>query len=139
MLGPLLFLLFINDLPDGIKSFVSLFADDLKLVTSTSKHKLAQEDIDKLNVWEKDWLLKFNVDDGKCKVMHIGYNNPRHEYFMHGERLPIVQSEKDLGVVTTSTLKWSDHIDNSVKKAKSVIGWIKRSLICRNKFRNLSC
>ena len=42
VLGPLLFLLFINDLPDGIKSFVSLFADDLKLVTSTVNHELAQ-------------------------------------------------------------------------------------------------
>ncbi|XP_063693754.1 uncharacterized protein LOC134825470 [Bolinopsis microptera] len=134
VLGPLLFLLFINDLTDGIESFVSLFADDLKLVTSTARHSVAQDDILKLNAWEKEWLLRFNVKDGKCKVLHIGRNNPMHEYFMNGECLPQVKSEKDLGVLTTRNLDWSDHIDKSVKKAKSVIGWIKRSLICRNKF-----
>ena len=134
VLGPLLFLLFINDLPEGLHSFVSLFADDLKLVTSSVQHKLAQSDIDRLNCWEKDWLLKFNVEDGKCKVLHVGSDNPRHEYFMNGERLPQVETEKDLGVHTTEDLKWSVHVEKAISKAKSITGWIKRSLICRNKF-----
>ena len=80
------------------------------------------------------WLLSFNVDDGKCKVLHIGPKNPRHNYTMNGECLPHVESEKDLGLYTDEVLNWNVHIEKSVNKAKSVIGWVKRSLICRNKF-----
>ena len=53
---------------------------------------------------------------------------------MNGESLPQVESEKDLGLHTDEVLSWSIHIEKSVNKAKSVIGWVKRSLICRNKF-----
>ena len=134
VLGPLLFLLYINDLPYGLKSFVSLFADDLKLVTSSDQYHTAQEDIDMLNKWEQDWLLRFNVKDGKCKVLHIGKDNPKNDYFMNGIQLPEVGDEKDLGVLTSSDLHWNSCIEKAVSKAKSVIGWITRSLICRNKF-----
>ena len=134
VLGPLLFMLFINDLPCGLKSFVSLFADDLKLVTSSDQYHITQEDIDKLNKWEQDWLLRFNVNDGKCKVLHIGKNNPKNAYFMNGFQLPEVDTEKDLGVLTSSDLNWTTCIEKAVCKAKSVISWITRSLICRNKF-----
>ena len=134
VLGPLLFLLFINDLPCGLQSFVSLFADDLKLVTSADKHNIAQEDIDKLNKWEQDWLLRFNVKDGKCKVLHVGKNNPKNAYFMNSVQLPAVEDEKDLGVLTSRDLHWNSCIEKAVSKAKSTIGWITRSLICRNKF-----
>ena len=134
MLGPLLFLLFINDLPDGLKSFVSLFADDLKLVVNSEHSVLTQCDIDKLNDWEQNWLLRFNVQDDKCKVLHIGKDNPRNTYFMNGVPLPDVQSEKDLGVFTTTDLTWGLNIEKSVNKAKAVVGWITRNIICRNKF-----
>ena len=134
VLGPLLFLLFINDLPDGIRSFVSLFADDLKLVTSCKESNIAQSDIDKLNRWENDWLLRFNVKDGKCKALHIGSKNPKVKYIMNGEILPQIESEKDLGVHTDNNLDWSVHIETCVNKANSMVGWVKRSLFCRNKF-----
>ena len=136
VLGPLFFLLFINDLPCGLKSFVSLFADDLKLVTSSDNYNIAQQDIDKLNRWEKNWLLQFNVNDGKCKVLHVGKNNPKNAYFMNGVQLPEVEAEKDLGFLTTGNLLWNSCIEKAVSKAKSVIGWITRSLICRKKFDN---
>ena len=134
VLGPLLFLIFINDLPGKMESFTSLFADDLKLVTSCSRHTSAQDDIDELNRWEKEWLLSFNVKDGKCKVMHIGKENPKVNFLMNGEILPVVMAEKDLGVITSSDLKWNLHITQAVNKAKAATGWISRNLICRNKF-----
>ena len=134
VLGPLLFLIFINDLPGGMKSFISLFADDLKLVTSCSQHSSAQHDINELNKWEKEWLLSFNVKDGKCKVMHIGKKNPKNAYIMNEEVLPTTNTEKDLGVTTSCDLKWGPHITQAVNKAKAAIGWISRNLICRNKF-----
>ena len=133
VLGPLLFLIYINDLPDGIKSFVSLFADDLKIVTRSSNHSIAQQDLDKLSEWEKTWLLTFNVNDNKCKVLHIGKTNPCTDYNLNGCKLPQVYSEKDLGLNTTDSLNWSTHIQKSINKAKSVIGWISRNLISREK------
>lgn len=57
VLGPLLFLVFINDLPDGIKSFVSLFADDVKMVTKTSDLTVAQQDLELLNQWQKNLVI----------------------------------------------------------------------------------
>ena len=131
VLGPLLFLLYINDLPGGIKSFVSLFADDVKLVTRCTDYKIAQDDLDRLMEWEKKWLLTFNVNDGKCKVLHVGTNNPQYSYVMNGNTLPTIEYEKDLGLHTTNTLDWDFHINKSVSKAKAVIGWVSRNVISR--------
>ena len=60
-------------------------------------------------------------------------NNPRLDYFMDGKLLPLVEFEKDLGLNITENLQWDMHIKKIVNKAKSVIGWIKWSLISRNR------
>ena len=133
VLGPLLFLIYINDLPNGIKSFVSLFADDLKLIIQSSKHIYGQADLEKLMEWEKKWLLSFNVKDNKCKVMHVGKGNPCHSYELDGNTLPVSDCEKDLGVYTATGLRWTEHIQKAVNKAKSVSGWIWRNVISREK------
>ena len=133
VLGPLLFLIYINDLPGGIRSFVSLFADDLKIVTRSSNHEIAQQDLDKLGEWEKMWLLSFNVTDEKCKVLHIGKNNPCNDYELNGCKLPCVDTEKDLGLYTDGSLNWNIHIQKSINKAKSVTAWIARNVISRKK------
>ena len=80
VLGPLLFLLYINDLPEKIKNAVSLFADDLKMVAKSSTKELNQEDIDFLVDWQDKNLLKFNTKDNKCKIIHAGKDNPCNEY-----------------------------------------------------------
>ena len=121
-MGPLLFLLFINDLPEGIRSFVSLFADDLKLVTSCKEINIAQSDIEKLNRWENDWLLRFNVKDGKCNVLHIGSKNPKVKYIMNREILPQIESEKDLGVHTDNNLDWNVRIETCESKLNDWLG-----------------
>lgn len=71
VLGPLLFVLYINDLPDHILNSVSLFADDLKMYGPSSKNDTLQADLDELAAWQDTWLLRFNTTDGKCKVMHV--------------------------------------------------------------------
>ena len=76
VLGPLLFLLYINDLPEGISSYISLFADDVKMITKSSQHLTSQHDLEKLCEWQNNWLLKFNSQDSKCKVLHIGRTTP---------------------------------------------------------------
>ena len=131
VLGPLLFLIYINDLPDGLKSFVSLFADDVKMVTRSSNYQIAQQDLDLLSEWESKWLINFNVQDGKCKVLHVGPKNPAHQYSLNNLALPTVDNEKDLGVYTTSCLSWAHHVEKITNKARSVCGWISRNVISR--------
>jgi len=72
-LGPILFLIFINDLDSGTINWVLKFCDDTKLfgeVQSESDHQCLQQDLQKLFDWSVDWQMEFNLD--KCKVMHFG-------------------------------------------------------------------
>ena len=132
VLGPLLFLLYINDLPGKVRNHVSLFADDLKMHGRSKSREFNQNDINELNKWQNIWLLTFNTKDNKCKVMHLGKNNPCNEYYLDGKLLPKVESEKDLGVLFTNNLNWNDHIMKSVQSANSTIAWINRTVICRS-------
>ena len=132
VLGPLLFLLYINDLPDKISNFVSLFADDLKMFGKSSSKALNQIDINHLVKWQNRWLLTFNTKDHKCKVMHLGKNNPCHSYYLDGNLLPTVDSEKDLGITVTKTVDWKEHVSNIIKKAKGVTAWVSRSIVSRS-------
>ena len=68
VLGPLLFVLFVNDLPDSVKNVTKLFADDLKLIADASDKVSIENDLSSLEEWESLWLLKFKPK--KCKVMH---------------------------------------------------------------------
>ena len=132
VLGPLLFLLYINDLPGEIANFISLFADDVKMISNSCSPDDSQRDLDRLCKWQSQWLLKFNTIDNKCKVMHIGKDNPCNVYHMGGYLLPAVNNEKDLGVHITSDLSWDYHINESIKKAISCVAWVSRAVICRD-------
>jgi ribonucleases P/MRP protein subunit RPP40 len=100
VLGPLLFLLFINDLDLAAQEIevIAKFADDTKvgqtMVTEEDKAKL-QSALDKLCGWTDTWGMQFNVK--KCKVMHFGRNNPLHDYEMSGCKLEKVEEERYRG------------------------------------------
>ena len=111
VLGPVLFLIYINDLPDYVKSSYKIFADDTKIyakVGNMADVERIQKDIDELVGWSRTWLLNFNA--GKCKVMHVGVRNGRAHYFMEGTEIQGVSEEKDLGVVVDKKLRFSRHI-----------------------------
>ena len=110
VLGPLLFLLFINDLPENIKNKVFLFADDLKMIANALRKDLVDEDLRVLEDWEDTWSLRFNSE--KCKTLHLDRNeNPSNElYTIHGDILETIESEKDLGLVVSSNFKWDEQI-----------------------------
>ena len=131
VLGPLLFVLYINDMPENIKNLLLLFADDAKLIAKASTPILNQEDLTRLSEWQSLWRLTFNTNDQKCKVMHIGKNNPCHKYLLNENELPQTLSEKDLGVTITNNFTWTTHIDISIKKAHSVMAWIMRVIIAK--------
>ena len=131
VLGPLLFLLYINDLPEGIRNHIKLFADDVKMYANSNTYFNNQIDLEHLINWQNMWLLKFNTQDCKCKVMYLGANNPRNMYLINGTRLPHADLEIDLGVSMNSMWNFDDQISKSVKKANACIGWVNRSVICR--------
>ena len=135
VLGPLLFLIFINDIPNGIKSFLLLFADDLKLVVNANLKDDTQRDLDILSEWQKRWLLSFNTTDKKCKVLSISKTGTREtisKYYLNDSLLPNVACEKDLGVNIENNLTWNSHIKSNISKAKQCIGWVKRNVISRD-------
>ena len=131
VLGPLLFLIYINDLPLGLASYVLLFADDLKMIAKASDYTLTQKDLEELSRWQNLWLLRFNTADNKCKILHVGKNNPAHSYTLDNTLLPSTECEKDLGVYVTKNLNWASNIDELVSKANRMIGWVSRSVITR--------
>ena len=100
--------MYVNDIPDIVKSHVWIFADDTKLFASTDQTNTLQEDLNNLMKWAELWELTFNVI--KCKVIHYGQNNPESDYIMNNNKLESVDEECDLGVNFTKDLKFSQHI-----------------------------
>ena len=132
ILGPLLFCMFIDDMPQVTRSCETLlYADDtkcFKYVDSLSDCIDLQTDLEQLYLWGCKWKLNFNAK--KCKVLTITRKKtPIHYYYnMNGQVLEHVSSIKDLGVTIDSELKWSMHIDNIVSKANRMSHLVLRSL-----------
>ena len=131
VLGPLLFVIYINDLPETISSDVFLFADDTKIfreIASVNDSAALQRDIDSLEEWTKKWLLDFNVK--KCHVLTLGkLENVKHteRYKLSGNELEHVFDEKDLGVTFDTDLTFENHIAAKISKANAIAGLIRRS------------
>jgi ribonucleases P/MRP protein subunit RPP40 len=128
VLGPILFLIYINDIDDGIANRILKFADDTKLfgtVGTLEEVNKMREDLVRLGEWSKDWLMLFNVD--KCKVMHVGYGNGKASYDMNGVALREVTEELDLGVIVQDNLKCTKQCAKVVGNANRVLGMIRRT------------
>ena len=133
VLGPALFLIYINDLPSRAQHCtIRLFADDCiiqKTIRSHDDcHKL-QQDITAIGQWERDWLMEFHPD--KCHVLSIPVTEPLlHPYHLHNTCLqrPPDNTIQYLGVTIQSDLKWTSHIKNITSKASRTLGVIKRNV-----------
>ena len=133
VLGPLLFLIYINDLLDGISSGGKLFADDAKIfkrIKSLQDRLILQQDLIKLQEWSSKWLMEFN--EKKCKVMHIGVN-PKYNYYLNNTLLEETTEEKDLGVYVTPDWKPATQVAKAAAKANSALGRIKHTFTYMNK------
>lgn len=131
VLGPALFLIYINDICNNINSTIRLFADDCVVyrpITSPEDNQILQEDLGRLEQWGDTWSMEFNVK--KCAIMQFSSSNAKsiHKYFMKGEQLEQVQHHPYLGVELSDNLKFNQHIDNITKKASSILGFLKRNL-----------
>ena len=142
VLGPLLFLMYINDLPMCISSTIRLFADDCFLyrtINSPADSLLLQKDLDALSKWEKDWQMAFNVE--KCHTMCFStkkVTNPGTSYVLNNQGLDRVHHHSYLGVILSEDLKWANHIAHITSSAKQTLGVIRRnfknsSVACKSK------
>ena len=131
MLGPIPFLIFINDQPNCTTCPVCLFADDSKIYCRVPRVNNSdpeqegawenlQKDLLELQKWATKWKMSFNIN--KCKIMHLGYGNGKQEYELNGTVLSESREEKDLGVLIDNDLKFSRHIKGIVAKANRMIG-----------------
>ena len=133
VLGPLLFLLHINDLPDVLHpdTRCRLFADDCLLyrtVNSMTDHLKLQQDLKNLEQWASTWGMRFNA--AKCYVMtiHRGRTRSTHMYELCGVFLSSVENEKYLGVNISQDLSWDPHISRAAISASQKLGFLKRNL-----------
>ena len=142
VLGPLLFVVFINDLPDVVdeNSSLYMFADDTKLfreISSAVDNMTLQNDITSMDDWSDEWRMFYHP--GKCHVLKLGSKAPNlHELFqpsyeLGGQVLDLVNSEKDLGVTIDVDLSFEKHVTEKVNKANSIVGLIRRSFTCLDK------
>ena len=134
VLGPILFLVYIDDLEEGVTGNILKFADYTKLLRKTKeigdKQKL-QDDIDKLVRWSEKWQMLFNF--GKCKCLHIGPRNTGMNYEMGGTILSKTVKEKDLGVSMSANMKVSEQCRIEASKGKQVLGMIRRNITYKEK------
>ena len=112
VLGPLLFLVYINDLPDTISSCCSLFADDCLLyrqIKNKNDQEILQHDLHNLEQWAKKWMMIFNVD--KCQVLQTSLRNIfTFSYTLYNHFLENVNEAKYLGIAIDSKLNFNKHI-----------------------------
>ena len=128
MIGPILFVVFINDMPDVITSLSKIFADDAKVfrqIETSADTATLQNDLDHLTDWSKKMQMNFNVN--KWKRFHIGQTNPHNKYTIAGIDLVESDQERDLGIIMDNKLKFHIQTAHIVNKGFSILGIIKKS------------
>ena len=133
VLGPIIFVIYINYLPNEIKSDIYMFADDTKVfrtIKTNDDQCILQDDLDELTVWFTKWLLIFHPD--KCKIMHLGTPlEDQFKYTLHDgtirHELGCTSEEKDIGVIIDSNMEFDKHVYFKVNKANITMAVIRRS------------
>ena len=136
ILGPLLFLVYINDLPSyASNSNLLLFADDTKCLKSITNladcHKL-QDDIDKLSLWCNQWRMKFNIT--KCVLLSFHSKQVKviHSYQLNGQSINSCEVHRDLGILLSHNLTWSAHYNHITARAYRMLGLLRRTFSTTN-------
>ena len=129
VLRPILYLVYINDLEEGVTGKELKFADDTKLFRKVKEiidKQNLQDDIDKLVKWSEKWQMLFNF--GICKCLHTGPGNTGMNYEMGGTILSKTVKEKDLGVTMNANMKESEQCIIAASKGNQVLGMIRRNI-----------
>ena len=131
VLGPTLFLVYINDIVDDVKSNIRLFADDSILyreIRGDEDHAILQQDLNTVFKWADTWQMSFNAS--KCQLLTITRKTKPSlfNYNVDNQLIDRTSSHKYLGVTITSDMSWNQHIANIRSKACSTLGIIRRNL-----------
>ena len=133
ILGPTMFILYINDLLKlQLSSVLKLYADDAKLYRKTISDEdtgWMQQDIDHIATYFEDWQLKVNID--KCAVLYMGYNNRRSQYHINDNVVPRETSCRDLGIKISNDMKFALHISEIVRSAFFRLKQLRVSFSCK--------
>ena len=130
LISPLLFALYINDLPAEVSSRCSMFADDVKIyrrITCAADADLLQADLRRLRRWSETWKLSLNP--AKCKSFRMTLKTKpiTATYFVKNTALEHVNSIRDLGVILDTKLTFGPHIQKTIMKANRALGVLIRS------------
>ena len=134
VLGPLFFIIYINDIVHGLNSNIRLFADDAlfyQTIHSENDHQLLQQDLDALCAWADRWSMEFNTN--KCYALHIMTKHQKRKavcipYKMGEHLLERVTDTKYLGVSINEHIQWNTHINTLVGQAHSKLAFLERNL-----------
>ena len=134
VLGPLLFIIYVNDITEVLKySSIKIYADDCKLYRlcrDTDDFIKLQRDLEEVQIWSNNWQMKLSVP--KCQVLSLGVNPQKFSYKVNGIELERVSTIRDLGVVIASSLKPSAHCNKVAKAAHFKCAMIFRSFVLRD-------
>ncbi len=133
VLGPLMFLMYINDIGQNLDSntTIKLFADDALLfrnIETPNDQTALQKDLDTVVEWSNTWQMSFNPS--KCSTMFMTRSKtPLHtSYNMMGQKLEVVEHHPYLGVEINKDLNWGKHITNATNSASKTLGFLKRNM-----------
>ena len=123
VLGPLLFLIYINDIVNNIQSVIKLFADDtslsLALNNPDSRAEILNHDLEKINEWAKKWKVRFNEE--KTEQLNFTRGQNQNQQLTFGSKtLKETPSHKHLGVILQNNCRWDEHIRSVINKIKQV-------------------
>ena len=123
VLGPLLFLIFINDILDNLECLASLFADDTSIYTTFKAPNnlnvyMLQSDLVKIEIWSKLWKVAFNTEKTEMLIISRTNNKPNIKLYFLGKQIKIVHQHKHLGVILDDTLNWHPQIESITSKTQ---------------------